>query len=333
VCSTETEKDFEFIFKTLKSHTLNLNPSVLIADCAEAITNGFIAAFGNNFTRVHCWFHVMKKLKEKLSVTVDAETKQQILSDIRIIQVSSTKSEFQTACSLFLKKWAKNDRVRPFLNYFEAEYLNSRSGWYEGVAPGFPSTNNGLESLNNQIKEEGTLRNKLPLCEFMNCISRLIRNWYLERDPESPNCKSFVMSPTLQNCLLSNAYTFAKLRGNCVVTQRINDKEVLHFIPSATYQKKLTKKDITTFYQNRLKFETFELWKKRLHVVKLDEKEWRNSSCTCTKFQKEYTCKHVIGIAALNKLYKIPDSAKTDLLGSRRKPGRPRKVKHALVVA
>jgi len=160
----------------------------------------------------------------------------------------------------------------------------------------------------------------------MKCIFRLIRNWFLERDPESPNFKSIVTAPTIRNGLLSNAYTFAKLKGICVVTQWINDKEVLNFVPSATYQKKLTKKDTTTFYQNLLKFETFELWNKRLHVVKSDEQEWRNSSCTFRKFQKEYTCKLVIGIAALNKL------SKSDLLGSRRKPGRPRKVKHRLLV-
>jgi len=40
---------------------------VLVADGAEAITNGFRNVFWEEFVRVYCWFHVMKKLKEALT--------------------------------------------------------------------------------------------------------------------------------------------------------------------------------------------------------------------------------------------------------------------------
>jgi len=125
---------------------------------------------------------------------------------------------------IFLKKWSKNERVKPFLNYFESEYLNSRSGWYEGNAPGFPSTNNGRESLNNQIKEEGTLRLKLPLGEFFTCSLKLVKDWSIERSPESPNFKPFVTSPTLHVPLLSETYNFAREREETILTKVINDK-------------------------------------------------------------------------------------------------------------
>jgi len=105
-----------------------------------------------------------------------------------------------------------------------------------------------LEAARLHIRKKGLgSRSENPLAELMKCISRLIRNRYLERNPESPNFKLVVMPPTLQNCILSNAYAFAKPSEICVVTQWINDKEVLNFVPSATYRKKLTKKDITTW--------------------------------------------------------------------------------------
>jgi len=70
-----------------------------------------------------------------------------------------------------------------------------------------------------------------------------------------------------------------------------------------------------------------------MNVVKLDKDNWQNSTCTCAKFQKEYICKHVVGNAAVNELYRIPDTANTDLIGRKRKKGRPRKIKMALIVA
>jgi len=36
---------------------------------------------------------------------------------------------------------------------------------------------------------------------------------------------------------------------------------------------------------------------------------------------KEYMCKHIVGLAALIKWFRIPDAAETDLLGTKHKPG------------
>ena len=51
ICTRETGDDFEFVFKSLKDALLklyqyNYKPTSLIADGADAITNGFMAAFG-----------------------------------------------------------------------------------------------------------------------------------------------------------------------------------------------------------------------------------------------------------------------------------------------
>jgi len=40
----------------------------------------------------------------------------------------------------------------------------------------------------------------------------------------------------------------------------------------------------------------------------------------------------VVGVAVLKKLVQVPETAKTDLLGTKWKPGRAKKAKKALIV-
>ena len=49
--------------------------------------------------------------------------------------------------------------------------------WYEGAAIGYPSINNGFESLNNRIKQQYTLRNKLSLAKFLISMETKLHNW------------------------------------------------------------------------------------------------------------------------------------------------------------
>jgi len=76
VCTNETHEDYEFIFKSLieildKLYQYEYKPNVLIADGAEAITNGFKQAFEyesiNDFHRVMCWAHVHRNVSPKIN--------------------------------------------------------------------------------------------------------------------------------------------------------------------------------------------------------------------------------------------------------------------------
>ena len=59
---------------------------------------------------------------------------------------------------------------------------------------------------------------------------------------------------------------------------------------------------------------------------------WESATCTCRRYQKEYVCKHVIGIAVRNKKFDLRPEARGILLGQKRKRGRPEKAKKALIV-
>jgi len=66
--------------------------------------------------------------------------------------------------------------------------------------------------------------------------------------------------------------------------------------------------------------------------VTFREDNWKESAGSCVPFQKEYVCIHVLGIATFKSLFHVPDVAKTDLLETKRKLGRPRKAGKSLIV-
>ena len=60
----------------------------------------------------------------------------------------------------------------------------------------------------------------------------------------------------------------------------------------------------------------------------------KHITCNCPSFQKNYFCKHSMGIAVLCKFVCVPENAKYDChaIGKLPKRGRPPKAKAALVV-
>lgn len=59
------------------------------------------------------------------------------------------------------------------------------------------------------------------------------------------------------------------------------------------------------------------------------EAEWLNAFCTCPKYQKEFLCKHTVGIANRMSEFSISENAKTIAINAKRKRGRPAKAKKA----
>ena len=103
VCSNETATDFELIFRALKGIMSKLygeeyKPDTLMADAAEAITNGFTAAFNyesiDDFTRLMCWPYVDRACEKRLKRIKNEKNRESIQRDIYSIQLSSDKKVF-----------------------------------------------------------------------------------------------------------------------------------------------------------------------------------------------------------------------------------------------
>ena len=82
-----------------------------------------------------------------------------------------------------------------------------------------------------------------------------------------------------------------------------------------------------------LKFNSFDAYfnmVEGIRVTCLNKDDFLESTCTCSWYFKEYCCKHIIGVAVLEKVAKIPNEAKTKPLGEKPKRGRPAKATKAL---
>lgn len=95
---------------------------------------------------VMCYFHVKYNIKKHIR----GENAAAILHDIDEIHNSSSHKIFKLAVEMFEAKW--QDIEPRFCNYFMRNWVQMRSGWYEGFERGCASTNNGLEGHNGAFK-------------------------------------------------------------------------------------------------------------------------------------------------------------------------------------
>lgn len=52
---------------------------------------------------------------------------------------------------------------------------------------------------------------------------------------------------------------------------------------------------------------------------------WKLATCTCPVYYKKYICKHIVGVAMMQKMTNAcPPTAKNVPFDKKRKPGRPR---------
>lgn len=68
-----------------------------------------------------------------------------------MLQETKSQTIFNKLSELWVRKYANNDKVETFMDYFETNWLDTNANWYEGYANDVPSTNNALESTNISI--------------------------------------------------------------------------------------------------------------------------------------------------------------------------------------
>ena len=102
-------------------------------------------------------------------------------------------------------------------------------------------------------------------------------------------------------------------------------------------QTKVTEEQIKTVQE--LRWNTFDQFKKRASSVwkvtlpsDASNEKWKEGKCTCPFFLKKYMCKHIIGLAIRLKSAKPPPAAKDVPIGKKRKRGRPKQAKKALII-
>jgi len=66
ITKSKSTEDFQFLFAAIHNAHLDWAPCILLADGSEAITNAFIAVFGEPLVRLMCYFHVKENIEKFL---------------------------------------------------------------------------------------------------------------------------------------------------------------------------------------------------------------------------------------------------------------------------
>jgi hypothetical protein len=151
-----------------------------------------------------------------------------IREDISELPLARSEDDFKAAKFLFLKKYKTEDGLKDFLSYFVREHLDQRDGWFEGRAPGFPSTNNGLEATNSWIKRQGTFRERLSLGLLMQFMYNQIASWFMQRNRNSVDAKNFLLEPLLTLNLETRAFNWVS--GKPDIKYRTMTNHTMYFI-------------------------------------------------------------------------------------------------------
>ena len=240
-----------------------------------------------------------------------------------------------------------NKDTANFMIYFEKTWIKQHPGWYEGFAPGIPSTNNSLESTNDKIKSEATYRVKLPLGRFLEIVKNdMIEKWSKERDESKPYVKIFSETPTITHGIWKDAFhlniddrltTSITLRHKKITymsSGRLDENEepIIHknnvTKETKIYKDLKTKKSWTSFDHYSAYITRF--WE--ICFVE-DINEWQKcSTCSCSGFQKNNICKHLVLQAIRYNYVIVPLTAQTIDLEDLPRRGRPPTISKALQI-
>lgn len=336
VVKSESIEDYSFIFRAIQEYVSNWQPTVLLADGSDAITSAFSLVFEVPFIRLMCYFHVVQNNEKFLKVLTKDGISAQLKMDISVLQHCVDEATFTKATELFLNKWKahKNPRVKEFIHHFKDQWILKYPNWYEGAAKNYPSTNNSLEATNAWIKRSHTLREILPVGQFVNGIVTLIESWSKRRDPSSTNCENFADTPTRTLQQWTAAYQWTLEKRSMLQQPHSTIGWTQYSVPSHTLQKDLTPKLLKQHLKTEGKWKTFDAFKTHRysiwHVV-VNPECVNQSTCSCPIFLKFRECKHRLGVLIRLKMVDVPPAAKNVSLGQKRKRGRPSLAKKALM--
>lgn len=223
---------------------------------------------------------------------------------------------FDKASALFIEKYAN---FPEFVEYFSQQWLHLHRNWYEGACVDLgikaPSCNNGLEVFNRTIKDEKTLRKRLPLQHFIRLLLVWIESWARGYDA---GASTYHTEVKIDLPMETKSYQWVKMK-----------KEIRKH-PSADFYMVPADEHLTLdHWTDSLEWNSFDEYRSNVFkgwsiTIIENTDEWINGTCNCPYFLKHYMCKHVCGIAMCLKLFVPRIEAKNIPLGQRRNRGRPR---------
>lgn len=189
-----------------------------------------------------------------------------------------------------------------------------------------PSTNNAMESFNNLIKNEHTMRERLDISQFRVVLFKMVEQWSIEYTSNLNSVNNG--APKIDLSLWTNGYNFA--RSNVKIKSKRNGNEITYSIPIGDVDKVGSIKEVRSEWTTYNEFvQSFDMVHTKFDYP-ISATNWNFARCDCVIGFKQYLCEHIVGIALRLKIIEAPAEAKNLPLGQKRKRGRPAKSKPAL---
>lgn len=213
------------------------------------------------------------------------------------------------------------------MTYFSKTWVENNSNWFEGFAPFVPSTNNAVESFNNQIKSNFIFRERPALNIFKVKMIDLVHMHSCEYRDDIKVYKSDI---TPDKDMWKKSLHWATWAKTAIIKADDENESTMYYV-RAGEQPIITESVIKKQFSGK----NFDDYMNNLALVRKivmpnNEFDFWKSTCTCAKFFKSYTCKHVVGMGIRLQRLTLPPYLQVVENGDKRGHGRPKKARLAL---
>lgn len=127
-----------------------------------------------------------------------------------------------------IEKWSAELFDFPF--YFQKEWVDKNKNWCEGICGHVPGTNNALEVTNRISKNENTLRERLPISQFIQESYNYVKRWSSDY---TIKIKIYQHVPEITLRLWTNSYKWTKIYEQ--IKKNLKDASLSFVVPSKSF--------------------------------------------------------------------------------------------------
>ena len=167
----------------------------------------------------------------------------------------------------------------------------------------------------------------MSVSQYLKNCCDMLRDWSKDRVSEKP----FFKEPKVTDNSWTMAWNFL-YKDEPIIQKAKHGSQDIHVL-CKKINKSLININIvkSIFSKVKLGLDKFIECVKSVKMIKLDRDNWAKSKCSCSWFQKNYFCYHIIALAVNEKLVEIPLEYKLVVIESKPKRGRKPKAKVGLV--
>ncbi|KAI1716348.1 hypothetical protein DdX_07395 [Ditylenchus destructor] len=322
VSSAETIEIYEGILGAM------YRPLYVLADGDAAITAAVKNSFAPPPRRLMCYPHMIRCVDRKLNeLRISGDVRQDIKSDIQLLQVATAPLVFTKAAELLLESWIERwpidneigEKVSSFATYFLNTWIDSPlKNWFEGASPVI-SNNSGLESANKNLKDRHVFRRQTPFSQFVEAAEKIPAEWSSQPEFQTP-----AVDYKIDRDVLFKAFTLSKERRTMAhqgTRYILPATGTLYSAPEcqswiAAY---VAGTNLDAYLTN---WNDYKDTRFKYHAVKARERE--AFLCTCQIGIKKELCKHILLVKHEKGEFRWPEEFAALPLNTKF-TGRPRK--------